>query len=227
MDNTDLAAEVKSSQGNYRIVVGNSILEKIPSEIKNFTNTKNIFIIADKVLFPMQVLNISEILERNGYKTNALTVDFSEANKNLDTVNYIYKWLSKLLVERNNLIISIGGGVTGDLVGFVASTWLRGIPYVQIPTTLASMVDASIGGKVGVNLTEGKNLIGSFYHPKLVFQDLSFLSTLPEREYNSGWAEIIKHGLIQDKKLLGEIELFSNQSNQLIEIIKKKCGDKN
>ena len=221
MDNTDLAAEVKSSQGNYRIIVGNSILEKIPSEIKNFTNTKNIFIIADKVLFPLQVLNISEILERNGYITNVLTVDFSEANKNLDTVNYIYKWLSKLLVERNNLIISFGGGVTGDLVGFVASTWLRGIPYIQIPTTLASMVDASIGGKVGVNLTEGKNLIGSFYHPKLVFQDLSFLSTLPEREYNSGWAEIIKHGLIQDKKLLGEIELFSNQSNQLIEIIKK------
>ena len=87
MDNTDLAAEVKSSQGNYRIVVGNSILEKIPSEIKNFTNTKNIFIIADKVLFPLQVLNISEILERNGYITNVLTVDFSEANKNLDTVN--------------------------------------------------------------------------------------------------------------------------------------------
>ena len=85
MDNTDLAAEVKSSQGNYRIVVGNSILEKIPSEIKNFTNTKNIFIIADKVLFPLQVLNISEILERNGYITNVLTVDFSEANKNLDT----------------------------------------------------------------------------------------------------------------------------------------------
>tara|TARA_Y100000590_G_scaffold452771_1_gene596518 strand:- start:16911 stop:18017 length:1107 start_codon:yes stop_codon:yes gene_type:complete len=227
MDNTDLAAEVKSTQGNYRIIVGNNILQKIPSEIQKFTSNKNIFIIADKVLFPLQVLNVSEILESNGYTTNVLTVDFSEANKNLDTVNYIYKWLSKLLAERNNLIISFGGGVTGDLVGFVASTWLRGIPYIQIPTTLASMVDASIGGKVGVNLSEGKNLIGSFYHPKLVFQDLSFLSSLPDREYNSGWAEIIKHGLIKDKKLLGEIEIFSNKSNHLIEIIKKSVEVKN
>ena len=113
-------------------------------------------------------------------------------------------------MERKDTIVSFGGGVAGDVVGYVASTWLRGVPYIQIPTTLAAMADASIGGKVGINLDSGKNLVGSFYQPKLVFQDLKYLSTLPKREFDSGWAEVIKHGLILDKKLFFELENIEN-----------------
>ena len=229
MNNLHLADVVKSSQGNYRIIVGHNIVDSLPKELNLCTNNKKIFLIADKALFPKQVLELSELLEKNGFETNILSVDFNESNKNIETIKYIYSWLAEMLVERKDTIVSFGGGVAGDVVGYVASTWLRGVPYIQIPTTLAAMADASIGGKVGINLDSGKNLVGSFYQPKLVFQDLKYLSTLPKREFDSGWAEVIKHGLILDEKLFFELENIENieQKNvsdtKIINIVKKSA----
>ena len=114
--------------------------------------------------------------------------------------------------ERRHLIVAVGGGVIGDMAGFVAATYLRGMPFVQVPTTLLAMMDASIGGKVAVDLPQGKNLVGAFYQPKFVLSDVETLVSLPERELNSGWAEAIKHGLILDEDLLG---IFENRVNEV------------
>ena len=131
MNNLHLADVVKSSQGNYRIIVGHNIVDSLPKELNLCTNNKKIFLIADKALFPKQVLELSELLEKNGFETNILSVDFNESNKNIETVKYINSWLAEMLVERKDTIVSFGGGVAGDVVGYVASTWLRGVPIFK------------------------------------------------------------------------------------------------
>lgn len=125
-----------------------------------------------------------------------------EANKNLDTVRTLYEFLIQNRFDRKDLLVAVGGGVTGDLTGFTASTYLRGIRFLQVPTTLLAMADSSIGGKTGVDLGSYKNMVGAFYQPKAVYMDFSLLATLPEREYLSGMGEIIKHAYIRDAALL-------------------------
>ena len=168
---------------------------------------KKCFLIADKSMFPKNTKRLHESLESQGFITNSFSIEFSESLKNYDTVNKIYNWLADMKAERKDFILSFGGGVTGDIVGFVASSYLRGMPFIQVPTTLAAMTDASIGGKVAYNLEHGKNLVGAFYQPKLVFEELNFLSSLPEREKISGWAEAIKHSIILDKNLFEDFKL--------------------
>lgn len=212
MKNKYLAAEVRTSQGNYRVIVGKNILDLLGKELE-FTaiKKKTCFIIADKSMFPKKVKLLHETMETFGYKTNTFSLELSEENKNYNSVSKIYDWLSTMKAERTDFILSFGGGVAGDIIGFAASSYLRGMPYIQVPTTLASMTDAAIGGKTGYNLATGKNLVGSFNQPKLVFEDLDFLQTLPIREKNSGWAEAIKHALISDVNLFEEFE--SNKIN--------------
>jgi 3-dehydroquinate synthase len=127
----------------------------------------------------------------------------------------VYDFLAERRAERDNIIIALGGGMVGDLAGFVAATFLRGMPWIQVPTSLVAMVDASIGGKVGVNHPEGKNLIGAFYQPTLVLADPQTLTTLPQRELVSGWAEVIKHGMILDKEFLEFLETNVNKLTKL------------
>ncbi len=129
-----------------------------------------------------------------------------EASKSLDTVRGVYDWLLHNRAERGATIVALGGGVVGDLAGFAAATYLRGVPFVQVPTSLLAMVDASIGGKVGVDHPQGKNLIGAFYPPRLVVQDPSLLTTLPPRSLHEGFAEVIKHGFIMDPPMLDDLE---------------------
>lgn len=208
MNNNYLASEVNTSQGNYRVIVGRDILKELGNELDYAgLGGKKCFLISDKSMFPKNTKILHESLESQGFITNSLSIDFSESLKNYKTVSKLYNWLADMKVERKDFIISFGGGVAGDIVGFVASTYLRGIPFIQIPTTLAAMTDASIGGKVAYNLDHGKNLVGTFYQPKLVFEELSFLDTLPEREKISGWAEAIKHSIILDKNLFDEFKL--------------------
>jgi 3-dehydroquinate synthase len=129
-----------------------------------------------------------------------------EAAKTLETVRAAYSWLAGQRVERGDTVIALGGGVVGDLAGFVAATYLRGLRLVQAPTTLVAQVDSAIGGKVGVDLPEGKNLVGAFHQPALVLADTDLLATLPEREWRAGLAEVIKHGIIRDPGLLDVLE---------------------
>ncbi len=212
-DQTDpnLAAVVTTSQGDYRVVVGRGVVDSAGAEMARAGLSGRAFLISDEKLFPDTSRLAQEALESGGYETHLLAIPSGEPMKNLDSAQLIYQWLGGRRAERGDAIIAMGGGVTGDLVGFAAATWLRGAPLVQLPTTLAAMVDASIGGKVAVNLPFGKNLVGAFHQPRLVLADVDYLDTLPRRELAAGWAEAIKHGLILDEALLQTLESHSTE----------------
>ncbi len=163
-------------------------------------------------------------LEQAGFEVIADRVSGGEENKNLDTVRSLYDLLLGAHLERKSPVVALGGGVIGDTVGFVASTYLRGVPFVQCPTTLLAMVDAAVGGKVGVNLPQGKNLVGSFYQPSLVVADPQTLQTLPARELRCGLAECVKHAVIRDASLFDWIEhhldaIFALEPQTMTELV--------
>ena len=145
-------------------------------------------------------------LRQAGFEADSYVVPAGEASKSLTTASHLYEWLASRRAERGHAVVALGGGMVGDLAGFTAATYLRGLPLVHVPTSLLAMVDASIGGKVAVNLSEAKNLVGAFYQPRLVVTDVSALTTLPARELTSGWAEVAKHALIMDADLLSTLE---------------------
>ncbi|MBP38106.1 MAG: 3-dehydroquinate synthase [Chloroflexi bacterium] len=207
----NLAAVVNTTQGSYRVIVGRGVVDDLGHELKKIGLQGRAFLIADYVMFPNPVRRAQEALERGGYETHVLSLEISESNKNLETVQIVYEWLADLRAERRDIVVAMGGGVTGDLVGFAAATWLRGVAVVHVPTSLAAMVDSSIGGKTGVNIPKGKNLLGAFHQPRLVLQDVGHIETLPPREMAAGWAEAVKHGFILDSQLLDMFERLAPQ----------------
>ena len=210
----DLAGEVKTSLGDHPIWVGWGILEEVGTRVKSLMSPSAAYVIADeKAHSYASKTQIS--MEAVGIPTHIYKIPSGETSKNLETVRQVYTWLAERKAERGHLILAVGGGVVGDLVGFVAATYLRGIPFVQIPTTLLAMMDASIGGKVAVDMPQGKNLVGAFYQPKFVLSDVETLKTLPVRELTSGWAEAIKHGLILDDGLLDTFESHVSELKSL------------
>lgn len=210
----DLAGEVKTSTGDHPIWVGWGILEEVGTRVKSLMSPSAAYVIADeKAHSYASKTQIS--MEAVGIPTHIYRIPSGETSKNLETVRQVYTWLAERKAERGHLILAVGGGVVGDLVGFVAATYLRGIPFVQIPTTLLAMMDASIGGKVAVDMPQGKNLVGAFYQPKFVLSDVETLKTLPVRELTSGWAEAIKHGLILDDGLLDTFESHVSELKSL------------
>jgi 3-dehydroquinate synthase len=157
-------------------------------------------------VFSLYGSKVEQVLKDAGSRVNSFVVPAGEQTKSMDSVIKIYDFLVEHRAERDDIIVALGGGMVGDLAGFVAATFLRGMPWIQVPTSLVAMVDASIGGKVGVNHPEGKNLIGAFYQPSFVLTDVQALTTLPQRELISGWAEVIKHGLTLDKEYFEFLE---------------------
>jgi 3-dehydroquinate synthase len=217
----------KDSNHNYSILIGSNILGLLPKKIKLLCpKTKKIALIVDKKIPKKFIKNIKNSLKN--YNLNILLFDAREKSKSISAVNfYLDKLLSKKF-NRSDLIIGVGGGITGDVSGFVASIFKRGINFINIPTTLLSQVDSAIGGKTGVNSRHGKNLIGSFYQPKLVISDTSFLSSLPKKEMICGYAEILKHSLIKDKFFFNWLKkntenIFKKKSKELTYAIKKSC----
>ena len=215
------AATVRTSQGDYRVIVSSGAIESIGPEMREAGIGGRAFLIADYSMFPLLVRRAHEALERAGFETHALILELGEAAKNIETATKVYEWLAEQRAERTDCLVGMGGGVTTDLVGFVAATWLRGVPVVHVPTSLAAMVDASIGGKAAVNLPIGKNLVGAFKQPRLVVHDIDFLDTLPRRELAAGWAEAVKQALILDDDLLETFEAHAEDlaalSSELIE----------
>jgi 3-dehydroquinate synthase len=184
---------------DYDIVIYDNNLLELSKHIKSIYRYDELFVVTDQKVYALYHQQMVEALA--SFHVSYVVVPEGESSKSLDTYQKVVDTLIEKGIKRNHLIIALGGGVIGDLTGFVAATLFRGIPYIQIPTTLLAMVDSSIGGKVGIDLKQGKNLLGSFYQPKLVFIDTNFLKTLPSREYANGLAEMIKAGLIGDKKL--------------------------
>tara|TARA_B100000780_G_scaffold246506_1_gene191056 strand:+ start:322 stop:1428 length:1107 start_codon:yes stop_codon:yes gene_type:complete len=191
--------QVKTENLKYPIIIGNNVLNKLPLYLKeNFINFNQCLVIVDKNV-PKKLIN--EVLNSLTKKKVSLHYfSASEKNKNQKSIDNILSILLRKNFNRNDCVISIGGGITGDVSGFAASIFKRGLKFVNIPTTLLSQVDSSIGGKTGINNKYGKNLIGSFYQPNLVISDINFLKSLPKREVICGYGEILKHAIIADRK---------------------------
>ena len=201
MDDPDLAAEVRTSAGDYPLWVGWQLIDEVGERIRRIMDPGVAYIITDEGVY-RQARRAQNSLEMSGIAAHLFVMPSGEQSKTLATAQHIYTWLAGLKAERGHLVLAVGGGVVGDLAGFVAATYLRGLPFAQVPTSLLAMMDAAIGGKTAVDLPQGKNLVGAFYQPKFVLADVSVLQTLPDRELRSGWAEAIKHGLIMDDDLL-------------------------
>jgi 3-dehydroquinate synthase/shikimate kinase/3-dehydroquinate synthase len=217
----------KNNSHSYSIIIGTNILGILPKKIKLLCpKTKNIAFIIDSNV-PNKFKNKLKNKLKN-YNLLFLSFTANEKNKSVSLVNY---YLNKLLSKnfnRSDLIIAVGGGITGDVVGFVSSIFKRGINFINIPTTLLAQVDSAIGGKTGVNSKYGKNLIGSFYQPKLVISDTSFLDSLSKKQMVCGYAEILKHSIIKDKKFFNWLEinsksLLAKNKRELTYAIKKSC----
>jgi len=202
----DIACVVETETQSYPVFVGYGLLDKLGEKMKQAALSGTATIISDENVFSLYGSKVEGILKDAGFAVNSFVVPPGEETKSMDYAIKIYDFLVGHRAERDDVIVALGGGMVGDLAGFVAATFLRGMPWVQVPTSLVAMVDASIGGKVGVNHPEGKNLIGAFYQPKLVVADPQTIRTLPQRELTSGWAEVIKHGLILDKECLEFLE---------------------
>ena len=202
---SELAATVRSASGDYPIWVGWGNLDELGERVQRRLSPPVAYIITDEGVYrPARRAQLS--MEAVGIPTHMFLMPPGEQHKTLETTQLVFSWLAERKAERGHLIIAVGGGVVGDLAGFVAATYLRGMPFVQVPTSLLAMMDSSIGGKTAVDLPQGKNLVGAFYQPKFVLSDVSTLQTLPARELTSGWAEAIKHGLILDNELLAAFE---------------------
>jgi len=211
----DLACIVETATDSYPVFVGWGMLGKLGERMKQAGLSGTANIISDEIVFPIYGARVKKTLEKAGFAVNCCVVPPGEASKNIAQAVKIYDFLIKHRVERNDVIVALGGGMIGDLAGFVAATFLRGLPWLQVPTSLIAIVDASIGGKVAVDHPRGKNLIGAFYQPCLVLADVETLTTLPQRELTSGWAEVIKHGLILDADFL---QLLEDKAKDLVKL---------
>ncbi len=202
----DLACKVETAAGHYPVFVGWGLLGKLGEKMRQAGLSGTVTIISDEVVFSIYGAQVKRALETDGFVVNCCLVPPGEATKNIDQAVKIYDFLIEHHVERNDVIVALGGGMVGDLAGFVAATFLRGLPWLQVPTSLMAMADASIGGKVAIDHPRGKNLIGAFYQPHLVLVDIQTLTTLPQRELISGWSEVIKYGLILDAEFFRLLE---------------------
>ncbi len=201
----DLAATVTTSAASYPVWVGWGILDQLAGRVERVFSPDVVYIITDERA-SRQAHRAHMVLEAGGIASHLFVVPPGETSKSLEMAQHLFGWLAGRRAERSHLILAVGGGVVGDLAGFVAATFLRGMRFAQVPTTLVAMMDAAIGGKTAVNLPQGKNLVGAFHQPGLVLADIETLGSLPDRELTSGWAEAIKHGLILDEALLRSFE---------------------
>jgi len=189
---------VALGERSYDIFIGDNLLDRAGELLQSLSLGKRGVVISDDNVAPIYAARLREALRRSGYDIELLTVPAGEASKSLRQASRVLEKLPSLRLDRQSFVVALGGGVVGDLAGFVAATYLRGIAFVQVPTSLLALVDSSVGGKTGVNLPQGKNLVGAFYQPRLVIADTATLKTLPKRELRSGFAEVIKYGAISD-----------------------------
>lgn len=201
-----LAAEVRTASHRYPVHVGWGCLGEVGRLVRERGLEGRAVLVSDQAVAPLYEGVVRGALEAAGFPVLHYEVPSGEASKTLESAELIYDFLVERRVERGDLVVALGGGVVGDLAGFVAATFLRGLPWAVLPTTLVSMTDASIGGKVAVNHPQAKNLIGAFHQPELVLADAATLSTMSPRELTSGWAETVKHGLTLDTGLLELLE---------------------
>lgn len=209
----------KTSIGSYEVTIANNSLFRVGKRAKSLVRGTRAFIATDKNVARLYLNKVEESLETAGFRVESLVIEPGEESKNATSLFMLYDKFHDFGITRTDLIVALGGGVIGDLAGFAAATYLRGIPLIQVPTTLLAQVDSSIGGKTAIDLPYGKNLVGSFYHPLAVILDPSVLATLPRTVMNEGMAEVIKYGCIRDISLFEQIE--SNRMD--LEWVLERC----
>ena len=219
---------VELAERSYDISIGSNILEGIGDNVKLFGLSPKIAIVSNPTVFSLYGECVSASVKKAGFDLLTVTIPDGEEYKDLLWVEHIYDELLKHKLDRSSALIALGGGVIGDITGFAASTYMRGISCIQVPTTLLAQVDSSVGGKTGVNHKLGKNMIGTFWQPRLVWIDIATLKTLLRRELLAGLAEVIKYGIIYDEKLFEFLEvnrekILNLDSNALTFIIKRSC----
>ncbi len=213
---------------SYDVLIGSGMFARISRFFSTYGIGRRLFLVSNRPVFQLFGEAILEQLRKAAFEVTEILIPDGEEHKNLETVQKVYTSLVDRKADRSSTLVAIGGGVVGDIGGFVAATFLRGISYLQIPTTLLSQVDSSVGGKTGVNLSSGKNLIGSFYQPHLVCVDTDTLATLPTREFQSGLYEVLKYGLIYDRTFFEYferrlIDIQQRKSKVLVEVISRCC----
>jgi len=216
---------------SYDISVGYDIRNNLHDILAPWNKGQQWVVLTQQAIFDLYQ-DVIEQLKDQGYKINTIIVPGDESAKNIRHAEEVWTKMVELGCDRSSILLALGGGVVGDLGGFVASTYMRGIPFIQVPTTLLAMVDSAIGGKTAVNLPAGKNLVGAIYQPKAVLVDPAFLQTLPKRNVISSLAEAIKYGFIRDKSIFDSMEaryddlVSLNDQHLLSEIIAKSCNIK-
>lgn len=213
---------------SYNIKIGTGILARLGAECARLGLGTRCAIISDTNVAPRFGKAAQKSLAKAGFAPTLITIPAGETAKSLRTIAACYNQLAAQRLERKSFVVALGGGVVGDLAGFVAATYLRGLPFVQVPTTLLAQVDSSVGGKVGLNLKAGKNLVGAFYQPRLVLCDLDTLASLPMREFRAGLSEVIKYGIIYDAGLFQRLErdlprLLGRDHRTLAAVVARCC----
>jgi len=213
---------------DYTVLVGSGLIGEVARLISDYSGirSRTAAIVTDSNVGPLYAATVAASLEDAGIKTVLITVPAGEASKSMEQVTEVCRAMLRAGLDRKSFLVALGGGVVGDLAGFAAAIFQRGIPCVQIPTTIVSQVDSSVGGKTGVNTPEGKNLLGAFHQPQLVLADTQTLASLPEREFNEGFAEIIKHAAIRDASLFDLVEAKDTIREHLVELVARNVAIK-
>jgi len=206
-----LKVQIDTRSKSYPVYIGDHLLSRMGPVLKNHLDARVILVVSDAHVAHLYAGRCRETLRQAGYRVELAEITGGEPHKSLEAAAGLYDRAIAAGLHRGDAFLALGGGITGDLAGFVAATYLRGISFVQVPTTLLAMVDSSVGGKVAVNHPRGKNLIGAFYQPDAVFADTAVLQTLPEREFYAGLAEVVKCGLIGDPALFSRLEALSRR----------------
>ncbi|MGE5576868.1 MAG: 3-dehydroquinate synthase [Syntrophothermus sp.] len=220
--------QVDLGRQSYPIFIGRHLLDRVGELLNDIKFNRQVMVITNNTVQSLYGERVEENLKAAGFRVSVVTLPDGEEHKTLTTTYQLYDKALDAGLTRDSLIVALGGGVIGDTAGFVAATYMRGVPFVQIPTTLLAQVDSSVGGKVAVNHPRGKNLVGSFYQPEMVIADLETLQTLDRRELASGLAEIIKAGIIKDSELFAYLEqhlgdIFAYQYENLLHVVRRAC----
>lgn len=195
-----------SASKTYSVKVGENLLECLGTEVTDLVSGRAAVIVSDSNVWPIYGAEAAHSMEKAGFQVSPFVIPAGEASKDGENYLKLLNFLAQLQITRSDCLVALGGGVVGDLTGFAAATYLRGIPYIQLPTSLLAMVDSSVGGKTAIDLPAGKNLAGAFYQPSLVLCDTNTLKTLPADRFTEGCAEIIKYGILYDAPLFAHLE---------------------
>jgi len=211
---------------SYTVQVGRGLLAGTGAAVSHKLHGTRVAVVTNDTVGPLYADTVLQSLRAAGKEPVLISVASGEASKSLACVEKVCDEMARAGLDRKSFVVALGGGVIGDLAGFAASVYQRGIPYVQVPTTVLSQVDSSVGGKTGVNLADAKNMVGAFHQPALVIADVDTLDSLPKREWNSGFAEIIKHAAIRDASMFDVIEAVARGEGDMVELIRRNVAIK-